>query len=172
MVALISNLQSFNKTIKYAHAKVEHKATAYYKGFVTLMLTELASHTPQYTGTLAASWQVIVGKGAQPIPDHMVLDLINEDWRNSSDIKWIGDEEAVAIALRENEEAINSIRWNSHVYIINTHPGLTGSDGDFIDPFELREGNFVSREDFMAVAYVASKYSHKNGRGLQIVPRM
>lgn len=172
MVALISNLQSFNKTIKYAHARVEHKATAYYKGFVTLMLTELASHTPQYTGSLAASWQVVVGKNGRPIPDHAVRDMIDEDWHHRVDAKWIGDPIAVELALQENEEAINSIRWNSHVIIVNTHPGLTGSEGDPIDPFALREGNFVSREDFMAVSYVASRYSHQNGRGLQIIPRM
>jgi hypothetical protein len=167
MTALISNLQSFNKTLKYANARVEHKATEYYRNFVRSLLRDLALHTPQYSGNLAASWQVVVGKAGQAEP--MFENIVDERYWKAipeDDVKWMGDTRAVKAALKYNEPAIQSIRWNSHVFIANTYPAL--EDGEIAE-IGLRQGNYIEG-DFMAVSYVAQKYSHKTGRGVQISP--
>lgn len=166
MAAIISNLQSFKETLRYHNAVAERRATQMYRDLVSTILEDIAAHTPQWTGTLAASWQVVVGKGAKPKPNYMVTDLIDGHWSKVENPSWIGDREAVEFALEENAKAIATIRWNSHVAIVNTHPGLQGE----IQGYDLREGNYVTRSDFMAVTYIATKYSHKHGRGLQIVP--
>ena len=168
MPALISNLQSFHNSIGYQKARVEHKATAYYRNFVRAVLKDLALNTPQWTGNLAASWQVVVGANAHAEPNLEVEVNPGVQWDDldHTSASFKGEPDAVMACLTWNEGAIQSIRWNSHVAIINTYPDLEAGE---IKEEHLRHGNFIAG-DIMAVSYVAQLYNHKNGRGIQIVP--
>jgi hypothetical protein len=157
--AFIGNLQGFTKTLASARAKIEGKATARYQKFVKQTVRELSRNTPQWSGDLAASWQVIVGKGAIAA-DPPYTGLKGNYTLGDKAPHFIGDRGAVNLAVRLNADAIKSIRWNSVVRIENNSETLLTGDNeeDFnlgpITEQNLREGNYIPG-DIMAVKTVA-----------------
>jgi hypothetical protein len=156
--AFIGNLQGFTKTLASARAKIEGNATTRYQKFVKQTVRELSRNTPQWSGDLAASWQVLVGKGA------VVMDApytaLKGEWE-PGDVAphFIGDRGAVNLAVKRNEAFIKLIRWNSVVRIENNSKTLLTGDGNPANPGliteqNLREGNYIPG-DIMAVKTVA-----------------
>lgn len=163
MTALVKGLQGFQNTVMAARARAQGHVTARYQRLVREMLKDLAKNTPQWSGDLAASWQVMVGANNQ-----VAVDLGYTYLKGESDFvnpKWIGDKDAVEHALQANRDAIAKIRWNSHVSIQNASQTLTDGDrGDNpLNEDNLRPGNFIPG-DIMATALVAAKYSRTKMR--------
>lgn len=162
MVAFVSNLSAIKHSIDMAKAKIEHTVTAQIQGVVAMMLKDLAMNTPQWSGDLAASWQVVVGKGATPSNNgYTGFKATGRYVYPPPHFK--GDPDAIGFALMANMADIASIRWNSNISIVNNSQTLTvGKDGPpLTSQAQLRDGNFISG-DFMAVKYVAQKYRDKN----------
>ena len=61
--SMISNLGSFKKTLAYHKRRIKETATQRVQRFTKDVLIDLAKNTPQWSGDLAASWQVVVGEG-------------------------------------------------------------------------------------------------------------
>lgn len=158
MVAMVKGLQGFQHTVMAARARAQGHITARYQRLVRDMLKDLAKNTPQWSGDLAASWQVMVGANNQVATDPGYTYL--KDEVAAVDPKWKGDKAAVEHALQVNRDAIAKIRYNSHVSIQNVSQTLTEGDrGDNpLDEKSLRPGNYIPG-DVMATALVASKYS-------------
>lgn len=154
MVAFVSNLSAIKHSIDMAKAKIEHTVTEQIRGVVTMMLKDLAMNTPQWSGDLAASWQVVVGKSVSPI--HLGDTPFKQRPYKYPPPHSKGDPEAVGFALIQNQGEIASIRWNSTISIQNVNPTEA-----VINETNLRPGNFI-RGDIMAVKYVAQKYRDKN----------
>ena len=163
MRPMVSNLQAFKHSLEAVDARLKNGYTKAYQAHVTKMLKDLVLNTPQWSGDLAASWQVVVGSKAQAVP-HGYTMLKDTAYmtkpQEGADRKSIGDTGAWGLAYANNMEAIASIRWNSHVSIQNVSKTLTVGNPDghpLVDEGQLRPGNFIEG-DFMAVQYVAMKY--------------
>jgi hypothetical protein len=154
MASGIRNLQSFEKAIGRAKARLEGNVTSRYRDFVAKVLHDLALNTPQWSGDLAASWQVVVGKGASAEPN-TVTALKHTPMLPRQLAKFKGHDNAVNYAMQRNEFALQSIRWNSNVKIVNTNP-----TADIIESgiTRLRPGNYIPG-DIMATATVMAKYN-------------
>lgn len=160
----VSNLEAFKKSLSAAQGRAQGTVTRRYRNYVTNILHDLAANTPQWSGDLAASWQVMVGAKNQVAMDIGPTPFKAEDGKWWEQIpKAIGSDEAVKYALRMNKTAIDSIRWNSIVTIQNVSNTLTEGDdeGGPLQESDLRPYNFIPG-DFMAVHFVADKYSRKN----------
>lgn len=154
MSAGLRNLQSFEKSVGRAKARAEGKVTRRYQEFVAKILKELAANTPQWSGDLAASWEVVVGKDT-PASQFGHTDLKQTPPVPRALAKFKGDKAAVEEALQRNAFILLTIRWNSNVRIVNNNPT------QYVPGFNegrLRRGNFIPG-DLMAAAYVASRYS-------------
>lgn len=154
MVAFVSNLSAIKHSIDMAKARLKGEVTAQIQGVVTMMLKDLAMNTPQWSGDLAASWQVVVGKGVSPI--HLGDTPFKRRPYEYPPPHFKGDSGAVGFAMMQNQGEIASIKWNSTISIQNANPTEA-----VINESNLRRGNFISG-DIMAVKYVAQKYRDKD----------
>ena len=160
---LISNLASFKRTIEYEKARVKGQATKRYQKFVTAILTDLAKNTPQWSGDLAASWEVVIGAGGEASPHYDTPFKQRPHQRPAPFFR--GDMPAVKYTLMVNKFAIDTLKWNNKVSVVNNNPTLhqiqkhapTG-DG------WLRPRNFISG-DILATAFVAHKWGTTRGYG-------
>ena len=166
----IKNLSAFTGKIERAKKSMEGQVTAKYKRFVTRILEDLALNTPQWSGELAASWQVVVGSKGQAEARYRGFskaDTAYERGYGGAEYK-LGDRPAVDISLMNNDSAIESIRWNSKVSIVNTNPTerfqaanfRRAQDGE--TPAMRDENRPKIAGDFMGVQYVKQKWSTKN----------
>lgn len=157
--AFVSNIKSVTDSLRASQARANDIITHRYQNLVRKMLKDLASHTPQWSGDLAASWQVLVGRDNQTAHDKGYTTLKTD----LGSVKFIGDPAAVTYAVTYNEPAIQRIRWNSVVSIQNASKTLVGDMAEGNPPLSeewLRDGNFIPG-DFMAVNFVAAKYARK-----------
>lgn len=158
----ITGLDSFQGTVLRKIAKAKHNVTGRYRKLVADMLKELVLNTPQYSGDLAASWQVVVGrKGEALSPDFVRMNVglkDADDWYRSNP-RQIGNIGALQIAMANNKSAIASIRWNSRVEIVNNNETvaiITSPEGEEA----LREGNYIPK-DVMAIVHTLEKFRYK-----------
>lgn len=166
----IKNLSAFTGKIERAKKSMEGQVTAKYKRFVSRILEDLALNTPQWSGELAASWQVVVGSKGQAsarFRGFSKADTAFEAGYGGAQYV-LGDRPAMQIALMNNSDAISSIRWNSKVSIVNTNPTERFQAANFRraengeSPAMRDENRPKIAGDFMGVQYVKQKWSTKN----------
>ena len=151
--AFVGNLASFQRTIAREKAKVKGTATAVYQKFVKDILTDLAKNTPQWSGDLAASWEVVVS--AKGLPSGYTSPFKDFPYAYPAPHAK-GDMEAVKYAIKNNKQTIDAILWNNIVSVVNMNPTVKAiGDGS-----KLRPDNYIPG-DIMAVNFVAHKYAHK-----------
>lgn len=162
-MAFVSNLEAFKNSLMAARARTQGTVTKRYRLYVANILHDLAANTPQWSGDLAASWQVKVGAKNQIAFDPGYTELKQKEWRDVNPVQFRGYPTAVKTAMDKNAAAIASIRWNSKVSIQNVSQTLTVGDDEKgpLQEGDLRINNFIPG-DFMAVQFVADKYSRKN----------
>lgn len=162
MATGLVGLEKFAKHIKRIEGKVENHVTDKYKAFTLKILRELAENTPQWSGDLAASWQVVVGKGSEPVPNYSTpLKVIPWKSLTRTTAKFKGDDAAVVYAMEYSLGQIQLIRWNSHVKIVNTNPTVAAIEGKTLRPDNYFKG------DVMALHFVANKWGN---RGVGLTP--
>lgn len=154
MGAFITNLSAVKHSINLAKAKLEGTVNSQMRGVATLMLRDLATNTPQWSGDLAASWQVVVGGDTAPLGETGFKQVPYQTLYPH----FKGDKEAVNFAMQDNAGMLAQIRYNKSISIRNTNPTV-----DVIEEGKLRPNNFIPG-DFMAVKYVAQKYRDKDFR--------
>jgi hypothetical protein len=154
-IGYVNNLASFSRTIVREKARVKGTATAVYQKFVKDILTDLAKNTPQWSGDLAASWEVVVSANGVPSGYTSPFKSFPPAYPAPHEK---GDMEAVKYAISNNKQTIDAIRWNNIVSVVNMNPTIKLiGDGS-----KLRPGNYIPG-DIMAVNFVAHKWSHKRG---------
>lgn len=154
-------LRGLNKAVAKTKAqrdRLKNGAASFVRESVAFALRELARNTPQWSGSLAASWYVDLNYKLQA--DYYSPYSGGEDWRDLiPNQRFIGDRRAVAEVMASNAEFLKAIRWNSKVSIVNIHPmAVTFAIGNKADPEVqgLRPGNFIP-DDIMAVKLVSQK---------------
>lgn len=154
MTIKLSGLEKFKNSVMALEARLDKRVTAKYQEVVTDILVELVANTPRWTGDLAASWKVVVGKTAhQTLPQtgHYTpfkrVDLMPK-WETPRPVP--GD--SLGYAMLENAEAIYNIRWNSYVSIVNNSPTVNVGN-----PVGDRPA-FLIDPKFAALDSIKSKY--------------
>lgn len=166
----VTNLSAFTNKIERAKKSMTGQVTAKYKKAVGRVLEDLALNTPQWSGELAASWQVVVGSKGEATARYRGFnkeDTTFEAGYNGAQYN-MGDRPAVTIALGNNKADIESIRWNSKVSIVNANPTSRFQAANFrrAEVGEHPGMRDVNRPriagDFMGVQFVKQKWSTKN----------
>jgi hypothetical protein len=158
-MAGVKNLNAFMSAMERAKTNLKSTVTQRYQKFVFLVLQDLALNTPQWSGDLAASWQVVTGAKGSPTPLPATGFKANLPGKG---YEWPaphqkGDRPAVDYALVNNSFIIESIRWNSKVSIQNINPTQDKLSEEALRPVNRPE---ISG-DIMAAAYVAARWSTK-----------
>lgn len=155
MRPVVSNLQAFRNSIKSAKGRLDGTVTDRYRKFVRQILKDLALQTPQWSGDLAASWQIVSGAGQVPLT--LAATPFKVENFRSIEPKQKGDRAAVNYALQANEFVLKSLRYNSIVSIQNTNSTLNELTEE-----ELRKVNRPTIPgDMLAIKQVAAKWSTK-----------
>lgn len=155
----IRGLSGFTRSVQGVKARAEGQITKKYKAFVTEVFEDLVMRTPQWSGNLAANWQVrLTNEG--PASKHSWYKKghtggFSDDTYNS--VK-LGDGEAPMAAIQAAIPQINKIRWNSRVRIENpvAYADLV-SDGLGPRGRELRPEHVPPFE--MMMYYIVNKYN-------------
>jgi hypothetical protein len=152
MVMQVRNLRQFLNGVVAERARLEGSVTKKYQQFVTKVFKDLVSHTPQWSGHLAANWHVLTTNETTP----GVYPWKVEDY--SRPVFQMGDPAAVNFALDNARPKIKSMRWNTKITFANPVPYASEVEND---PDRLRPVNLVSGQVVLA-RYIAQKYSRGN----------
>lgn len=148
----VNNLRQFMYSVQAEKARAEKRVTKKYQEYVTKVFTDLVSHTPQWSGHLAANWNITLTH--DPVPTEV-------PWKTgpySQPVHQMGDPEAVNFALNRAKTVVPKIRWNTKVSFVN--PVDYGPTVES-DPAALRPVNLVGGQVVLA-KYIANKYSRGN----------
>ncbi len=120
----ITGLENFKNSVLRSRARLKENVTHRYQVLVTDILKQLVNNTPKWSGDLAASWEVQVGKDNQGNRQggYTSLKVVPFEFPRPQ----AGD--SLGYALAANSGAIKSIRWNSYVSIQNHSPTLSVGD--------------------------------------------
>lgn len=159
----ITGLENFKNSVLRSRARLKENVTHRYQMLVTDILKSLVRSTPQWSGDLAASWEVQAGKGNQGSKQGGYTSLKTVPFEFPRPVA--GD--SLGYALTANAEALKAIRWNSYVSIQNHSPTLsTGDNGN--NPYGSKANPFADNSrpqdigGFQAeIALIAAKYSYK-----------
>lgn len=152
MVMEVRNLRQFLNGVVAERARLEGKVTQKYQQYVTKVFKDLVSHSPQWSGHLAANWNVVLTNDSAP----GVYPWKVDDY--SRPVFQMGDPAAINFALNRAKPKIKSMRWNTKVTFVNPVPYASEIEDD---PSKLRPVNLVSGQVVLA-RYIAQKYSRGN----------
>lgn len=161
MSVKISGIESLKRRIQNVTTKTAVSATTLLKHRTRLILNELVLHTPQWSGSTAASWVVeIATYPASKYHYNFAAIRLKTDqghWKAQNPVRKIGNLDALAVSKDANNERIASIRYNSKVSIVNVSPI---ADEIATNPsFKLRPGNFLPG-DYLAIKHTVNKFKH------------
>lgn len=152
MVMEVRNLRQFLNGVVAERARLEGSVTKKYQQFVTKVFKDLVSHSPQWSGHLAANWNVLLTNETTP----SVYPWKVDDY--SRPVFQMGDPAAINFALNRAKAKIKSMRWNTKITFANPVPYASEIEDD---PSKLRPVNLVSGQVVLA-RYIAQKYSRGN----------
>ncbi len=150
--------------LKSAKLKIEVAAAQRYRNLVEVMFIDIVSHTPQYTGNLAANWVIAVGTGNTEGSGTSFTRVFNTPGKEYA--SEAGDEQAIAFAIDNSVEALARIKYNSAVAIINTASYSEDVDagippaGRQIRKVNKYFGSYVPPHGVAMAAYVEMKYEN------------
>jgi len=149
----ISGLNAFMQKSKKQRALIKQGAANFVRQQTKRILKDLVLNAPQWSGNTAAMWRVetyAVGDSGD------LSRLHTADWQSllPDNVKWKGDKEALRVALEDSGYALQSIRYNSKIALVNNSPV---ADKIAAQTIKLREGNFIDG-DAMAMKLAANNY--------------
>ena len=155
--------------LKAAKLKLELTATQRYKNLVEVIFIDLVSHTPQFSGNLAANWKVVVGGSgtASYLQVFNSIKMKGEKDDSREEAREAGDEEAIDIAISMAEDQIARIKYNSVVSIVNptqyseeVDAGYGPTSKNPIRTENKYRGPYVPKHGVAMAAYVEMKYEN------------
>ena len=132
---------------KKAHA--EQKATNHIQKICANLLYDAAMASPQWSGDYASNWRIVTDSLPGYDPQLKV-----KNWQSVEDPFQMGDDLAVSIAVDRGRGAIDKIRWNLPIYLINATPVADLLDAGQVN---LRPVNKLSPE-MSVVSYLKMNY--------------
>ncbi len=127
----------------------EEKATNYVKKICANLLADAATASPQWSGDYASNWRIVTDSLPGYDPQLKV-----KPWQSVEDPYEMGDDLAVSIAVDRGRGAIDKIRWNMPIYLVNATPVADLLDAGQVN---LRPVNKLSPE-MSVVSYLKMNY--------------
>lgn len=116
----VQGLRSFQRSIQATKARAEGKATLRYRQFVQRVFTDLVMHTPQWSGNLAANWQIrLTNDGPAPLQGWYKKGHTGGFKDRTYEQVQLGDGEAPFAAIERAAPQIDRIFWNTRVSFEN-----------------------------------------------------
>lgn len=135
--------------IEAKKAYVEQKATNHIQKICANLLYDAAMASPQWSGDYTSNWRIVTDSIPGYDPQLKV-----KPWQSVEDPYEMGDDLAVSIAVDRGRGAIDKIRWNMPIYLVNT-----ATVADLLDAGQvnLRPVNKLSPE-MSVVSYLKINY--------------
>ena len=154
----VTGLRQFNATLQAEKARLERRVTKAYRDYVAKVFKDLLMHTPQYSGQLAASWQILITNETAPArPSWYKKGHTGRFYGERYAPGQMGDGEAVHAAWENAEAKIPRIFWNTSVTFVNSDPHAAAIQADALIP-HVRPVNLVNGVVAMA-AFVQQRHS-------------
>lgn len=161
---IVKGVNAFVAKTKAQQAQVKQTATAFVRNKTQQILKDLVLIAPQWSGTSASSWGVVL-HGQSP-GAYNARDLnANQFWVTP---RFRGDKEAFAEALRQNSLNLSSIRWNSRISLVNQDTVAEALQSGEIPAENLRDGNYIDPLDVMGVTMVINKFRYLAGSNSEV----
>ena len=149
MGILSERIAKIHAGIEAKKAYAEEKATNYVKKICANLLYDAAMASPQWSGDYASNWRIVTDS----IPGYDPQLKVNP-WQSVEDPFEMGDDLAVSIAVDRGRGAIDKVRWNMPIYLINATPVADLLDAGQVN---LRPVNKLSPE-MSVVSYLKMNY--------------
>lgn len=125
MSSLIGELKlnAFISKIEFAKKNTVMKATEFVRYKAKMVLKAAAMASPQWSGNFTAHWHLYTN--AFPATGTTTKFKVNP-WEKLIDEtpgpRQMGDMEAVNWVLQNEQEVIDSLKWNTKIKLVNSHP--------------------------------------------------
>lgn len=149
MGILEARIAKIQTGIEAKKAYVEQKATNHIQKICANLLADAAMASPQWSGDYASNWRIVTDSLPGYDPQLKV-----KNWQSVEDPFQMGDDLAVSIAIDRGRGAIDKIRWNMPIYLINATPVADLLDAGQVN---LRPVNKLSPE-MSVVSYLKINY--------------
>jgi len=149
MGILEARIAKIQAGIEAKKAYAEEKATNYVKKICANLLADAATASPQWSGDYASNWRIVTDSIPGYDPQLKV-----KPWQSVEDPYEMGDDLAVSIAVDRGRGAIDKIRWNMPIYLVNVTPVADLLDAEEVN---LRPVNKLSPE-MSVVSYLKMNY--------------
>ncbi len=149
MGILSERIAKIHAGIEAKKVYAEQKATNHIQKICANLLYDAAMASPQWSGDYASNWRIVTD--SLPVYDPQ---LKVKNWQSVEDPFQMGDDLAVSIAIDRGRGAIDKIRWNMPIYLINATPVADLLDAGQVN---LRPVNKLSPE-MSVVSYLKMNY--------------
>lgn len=148
-----TNINAWSKKTKAAKEKIKSKAGVYVRAKATAVLTDVLKVSPQWSGNFVYNWNIATAQYSGYTYDKRFK--VDPYWELSGREKQAGDMEAIRASLAWNKDIISTIKWNTKIALVNTHPLAEEIQSGQIP--RLRPENIVPGH-VSVMAYIKSKY--------------
>lgn len=159
MALVIFGLNKYIRKTEKQKERIKVGAAEFTRRKVRAVLRDLVLNTPQWSGNTAASWKIELNYlDTDYTQSSLYLGSDDDAWRNIiNSPKFKGDKEAWTVALAANIKALEAIRYNSQIRIVNVgvYAGELATAPE--RELKLRSGNYI-QGDVMAVKTVTFKH--------------
>lgn len=127
----IKNLNAWLLKTRAAKDKIKSKATDHVRSQVLKVFKTILKESPQYSGDFVSNWEIVTNiNGASGYLEYRYKDQLAEaavklgakNPEYLAMVRQVGHPDAIAYALRNGTEVIESIKWNTKVSIRNPAP--------------------------------------------------
>lgn len=119
------DINAWTRKTEAAKKRITTKATVYVQKNVRTILREAATVSPQWSGNFVANWVVETKQTGFGVA-YTNRFKVNPWWSIREHVKTKdirpGHVTAIAWVMQDNEDVIQSIKWNSKIRLTNAHP--------------------------------------------------
>lgn len=115
----VTGLNTWKRKTEAAKRRIRTSATKYVQNQVRKVYVDALRVTPQWSGSTVWNWTVATSAGEAGYSARFKV----SNWRSITP-KQAGHPTAINAALKNEEEMIQRIRWNSNVYLVNKDPTM------------------------------------------------
>ena len=119
------DINAWTRKTEAAKKRITTKATVYVQKNVRTILREAATVSPQWSGNFVANWVVETKQTGFGVA-YTNKFKVNPWWSIREHVKTKdirpGHVTAIAWVMQDNEDVIQSIKWDTKIRLTNTHP--------------------------------------------------
>lgn len=115
----VTGLNAWKRKTEAAKKKIRSTATKYVQNTVRRVYKDALQVTPQWSGSTVWNWTIATAAGEAGYSGRFKV----SDWRSITP-RYAGHPEAINAALRNEEEMIIRLHWNSNIALVNKSPTM------------------------------------------------